>query len=128
MLFLGGPGTGKTTVADIVAPMLQSIGAVKTDKVLKFGNARHALVDGHVGCTTGKATRVIKDAEGGVLFLDEVCAFSTCEVALGTCIQIAHGFHTPLYRRTLSSRRAAVTTTRKTPSMCCWTPSDAAKT
>ena len=62
-------------MAKIVAPMLQSIGVVKTSKVFEEGNARQALVHGCVNCTTGKATRVLKQAKGGVLFLDEVCAF-----------------------------------------------------
>ena len=71
MLFLGNPGTGKTTVAKIVARLLKGLGVVATEKVLVCDNARTALVDGHVGCTAGKAAKVLTKAVGGVLFLDE---------------------------------------------------------
>ena len=71
MLFLGNPGTGKTTVANIMARLLKGMGVVATDKVFIYDNARNALVDGNVGCTAGKAAKVINKAVGGVLFLDE---------------------------------------------------------
>ena len=38
---------------------------------MEYDNARTALVDGHVGCTAGKAAKVLTKAVGGVLFLDE---------------------------------------------------------
>jgi len=72
MLFLGNPGTGKTTVAKIMARLLKGMGVVATERYCYYENARTALVDGHVGGTAGKATRVINRAVGGVLFLDEV--------------------------------------------------------
>ena len=71
MLFLGNPGTGKTTVAKIMARLLKGMGVVATERYCYYENARTALVDGHVGGTAGKATRVINRAVGGVLFLDE---------------------------------------------------------
>ncbi len=71
MLFLGNPGTGKTTVAKIVSKMLYQIGIVSKDTIKEFDNARTALVDGNLGCTAGKAAKVITKAIGGVLFFDE---------------------------------------------------------
>ena len=71
MLFLGNPGTGKTTVAKIVSKMLYQIGIVSKDTIKEFDNARTALVDGVVGGTAKLAARVVKSAIGGVLFLDE---------------------------------------------------------
>ena len=71
MLFLGNPGTGKTTVAKIVSKMLYQIGIVSKDTIKEFDNARTALVDGVVGGTAKLAAKVVKSAIGGVLFLDE---------------------------------------------------------
>ena len=59
------------TVAKIMARLLKGMGVVATDKVFIHENARNALVDGNVGCTAGKAAKVINKAVGGVLFLDE---------------------------------------------------------
>ena len=78
MLFLGNPGTGKTTVAKIVSKMLKEIGIVPKDTVKMYDNARTALVDGVVGGTALKSARVFKSAQGGVLFLDEARHFDFC--------------------------------------------------
>ena len=62
MLFLGNPGTGKSTVAGIVARLLHKIGVAPTDKLSVFESARTALVSGIQNQTAGLAERVFHDA------------------------------------------------------------------
>jgi hypothetical protein len=101
MLFLGNPGTGKTTVAKIVSKMLKEIGIVPKDTVKEYDNARTALVDGVVGGTAPKSAKVFKSARGGVLFLDEARHFDLHAAHLRTCCAIPNPNPT-LHRRTLS--------------------------
>jgi predicted ATPase with chaperone activity len=101
MLFLGNPGTGKTTVAKIVSKMLNQIGIVPKDTVKVYDNARTALVDGVVGGTALKSERVFKSAQGGVLFLDEARHFDLHAAHLHACCAIPNPNPT-LHRRTLS--------------------------
>jgi SpoVK/Ycf46/Vps4 family AAA+-type ATPase len=72
MLFLGNAGTGKTTVAKVLARLLHGLGVVSKDTFRVYDNARTALIGGVVGETSKKAAKVFTDAVGGVLFLDEV--------------------------------------------------------
>ena len=107
MLFLGNPGTGKTTVAKIVSKMLKEIGIVPKDTVKMYDNARTALVDGVVGGTALKSARVFKSAQGGVLFLDEARHFDLHAAHLHACCAIPNPNPNPnpnptLHRRTLS--------------------------
>lgn len=69
MLFLGNPGTGKTTIARIVAECLYSVGILRENKVVEV--ERKDLVAEYVGQTAPKTEEVIKRAMGGVLFIDE---------------------------------------------------------
>ena len=75
MVFTGNPGTAKTTVARIFAEIM------KDEKVLSTGNfveAGHAdLVGDHVGSTAPLIKKKFKEAQGGVLFIDE--AYSLCD-------------------------------------------------
>ncbi len=72
MLFTGNPGTGKTTVARIIASMLFDIGVLKNNKLVEV--ERKDLVASYVGQTASKTGEVIKKALGGVLFINEAYA------------------------------------------------------
>jgi SpoVK/Ycf46/Vps4 family AAA+-type ATPase len=76
MMFLGNPGTGKTTLARKVAEMLYSLGYLKENKCIEVG--KQDIVGQYVGETAKKVSALIKSALGGVLFIDE--AYSLCEV------------------------------------------------
>lgn len=69
MAFLGNPGTGKTMVARILGKLLHMVGILATDKVTEV--QRTDLVGEFVGHTGPKTRRKIKEAEGGILFVDE---------------------------------------------------------
>ena len=69
MIFMGNPGTGKTTVAKLIADELYSSGVLKTNRVSV--KERKDLVGEYVGKTAIKTREVIEDARGGVLFIDE---------------------------------------------------------
>lgn len=69
MLFLGNPGTGKTTVARIVADMLCEMGATKNCNLVEAD--RSTLIGEYRGQSTQKVSEAIGRAMGGVLFIDE---------------------------------------------------------
>ncbi|WP_251550624.1 AAA family ATPase [Neobacillus muris] len=68
-VFTGRPGTGKTTVAKIYAELLKECGILKRGHLIV--SSRADFVAGYVGQTAGKTKRKIKEALGGVLFIDE---------------------------------------------------------
>lgn len=69
MAFLGNPGTGKTMVARALGKLLHLVGILPTDRVTEV--QRTDLVGEFVGHTGPKTRRKIKEAEGGILFIDE---------------------------------------------------------
>ncbi len=75
MVFRGNPGTGKTTVARIIANMLYELGFVKSNTVLEV--TPNDFIAGYIGQTGIKTQEVIQRAKGGVIFIDEAYSFNT---------------------------------------------------
>jgi SpoVK/Ycf46/Vps4 family AAA+-type ATPase len=69
LVFSGNPGTGKTTVARILAKLYKEIGILSEGQLVETD--RSGLVAGYVGQTAIKTKKKIDEAMGGVLFIDE---------------------------------------------------------
>lgn len=82
MLFLGSPGTGKTSFARVVAKVLFATGAISSQRVIEV-TARD-LVSEYVSETPKKTREVLDRAKGGVLFIDEAYALAGTEGGGGT--------------------------------------------
>jgi Holliday junction resolvasome RuvABC ATP-dependent DNA helicase subunit len=93
MVFLGNPGTGKTTVARLIAQILYNLKYIKQNKLIEVSSKD--LVAEYVGQTGPKTMAIIEKAKGGVLFIDEAYTLASSsgtgnsynEEAIATLIQ-----------------------------------------
>ena len=74
MVFLGNPGTGKTTVARLISGILYNLKYIKQDKLIEVSSKD--LVAEYVGQTAVKTMNVVNKAMGGILFVDEAYALA----------------------------------------------------
>lgn len=73
-VFLGPPGTGKTSVARLLGRIFKHLGFLSKGQM--YETDREGLIAGYVGQTAAKVDKVVADSLGGVLFIDEAYALS----------------------------------------------------
>ena len=100
MVFLGNPGTGKTTIARIIADILYNLKYIKENKLVEVSSKD--LVGEYVGQTAPKTMSVIEKSLNGVLFIDEAYSLSVKDgnsynaEAIATLIQAMENYRDKL--------------------------------
>ena len=99
MVFLGNPGTGKTTIARLVADIMYNLGYIKENKLIEVSSKD--LIAEYVGQTAIKTNSVIEKSLNGVLFIDEAYTLASSnnsynDEAIATLIQAMENYRDKL--------------------------------
>ena len=77
LIFLGNPGTGKTTVARIIADIYKALNVVEHGQLIETD--RSGLIGQYQGQTEQKTKQILSEADGGILFIDEAYSLASGE-------------------------------------------------